>query len=160
MGSVEGRVLDVGSSHSGGRPGAAPTVKRRAPNHRLVKIHRTYEVFEIARLFACHRNTVRNWLRTGLVAIDDRRPLLVRGNELVRYLQARRVRHRCRCGPGELYCVKCRAPRRAAADLVDYVSITITSGNLRGICPECGTLMHRRVRAADAGHLPAVRLPQ
>lgn len=131
-------------------------MKRPAPNHRLVKIHRTYDVFEIARLFTCHRNTVRNWLDTGLEAIDDRRPLLVRGDELVRFLQARRARHRRRCGPGELYCVKCRVPRRAAADLVDYVPITPTCGNLRGICPECGTLMHRRMRAADASHVPGV----
>jgi hypothetical protein len=46
----------------------------RHPNARLVKIHRNYSVEDISRLFRLHKNTVRNWLKEGLTAIDDRRP--------------------------------------------------------------------------------------
>jgi hypothetical protein len=46
--------------------------------------------------------------------------------------------------------------------MADYQSITSTSGNLRGICPDCSTPMFRRVSlqkvAAVAGHL-AIQLP-
>jgi hypothetical protein len=33
------------------------------PNHRRIKIHRTYTVEEFARLFPVHKNTVRNGSR-------------------------------------------------------------------------------------------------
>jgi hypothetical protein len=32
--------------------------------------------------------------------------------------------------------------------MADYLPITATSGNLRGLCPDCGTFMHRRVAFA------------
>jgi hypothetical protein len=62
----------------------------RHPNPRLVKIHRNYSVEDIARLFGVHKNTVRSWLKQGLAAIDDRRPTLILGRELMRFLQERR----------------------------------------------------------------------
>jgi hypothetical protein len=53
---------------------------RRQPNHRLVKIHRTYTVNEIADRLHHHKNTVREWIRNGLPTIDGKRPTLIRGN--------------------------------------------------------------------------------
>ena len=83
----------------------------RHPNYRLVKTHRTYTVEEIASLFHVHRNTVREWVKRGLPTCDDRRPMLILGPELAAFLQARRLKNRQTCAPGELYCVRCRAPR-------------------------------------------------
>ena len=83
----------------------------RRPNPRLVKVHRNYSVEEIARLFRLHKNTVRNWLRQGLTLVDERRPLLILGRELSRFLQERRQNAKQVCGPGRLFCVACRAPK-------------------------------------------------
>ena len=80
----------------------------RHPNPRLVKIHRKYSIEEIARLFGLHKNTIRNWLRQGLPAIDDGRPMLILGRELSRFLQERRQRAKQSCGPGRIYCIACR----------------------------------------------------
>lgn len=121
---------------------------RRHPNPRLVKIHRNYSVEEIARLFGLHKNTVRNWLKEGLPSIDQRRPTLILGEALVKFLRARRSRSKQSCQPGQIYCVKCRVPREPAGDMVEYLPMTPTSGNLRGICPVCETLIHRRVNLA------------
>jgi hypothetical protein len=44
-----------------------------------------------------------------------------------------------------MYCLKCRVPKAPAAAMADYLPFTETTGNLRGLCPKCGTLMHRRV---------------
>jgi predicted HNH restriction endonuclease len=33
--------------------------------------------------------------------------------------------------------------------MAEYVRLTPTSGNLRGLCPTCGTMMHRRTSAAQ-----------
>jgi hypothetical protein len=120
-------------------------VSTRRPNHRLVKIHRTYSVEEVANLFGAHRNTVRQWIKIGLPVIDQRRPILVQGQALSDFLQARRLKTKQACKPGEIYCVRCRAPRKPAGDMADYKPLTESLGNLIGICPACHTMIYRRV---------------
>jgi hypothetical protein len=51
----------------------------RHPNPRLVKIHRSYTVEEVARNLRKHKNTVRAWIKQGLRPIDGRRPTLFTG---------------------------------------------------------------------------------
>ena len=67
-------------------------MKRRHPNYRLVKIHRSYTVEEIAKLFDIHKNTVRHWIKEGLETTNDKRPMLILGHVLAAFLQARRVK--------------------------------------------------------------------
>ena len=117
---------------------------KRHPNHRLVKIHRSYTIEEIANLFELHKNTVRRWVKDGLAVIDDRRPMLILGRVLVEFLQARRSRNKRTCKPGELYCVRCRAPKSPAGDMAEYCPITEKLGNLVAICPDCDAIMNRR----------------
>jgi len=115
------------------------------PNPRLVKVHRNYSVEEIARLFGLHKNTVRNWLRQGLTPIDDRRPLLILGQELSRFLQARRQKAKQVCGPGRIFCIACRAPKAPAGNMAECIANGPRSANLCGICPDCNRLIYRRV---------------
>ena len=117
----------------------------RHPNPRLVKVHRNYSVEEIARLFRLHKNTVRNWLRQGLTPVDARRPLLILGRELSRFLQERRQNAKQVCGPGRIFCVACRAPKVAAGHMAEIIATGPRSGNLCGICPDCDRLIYRRV---------------
>ena len=117
----------------------------RHPNPRLVKIHRNYTVEEIAHLFGIHRNTVREWVKRGLPTSDDKRPMLILGRDLSTFLQSRRAKSKRPCGPGEIYCVRCRAPKAPAGDMADYQSLTATLGNLIAICPDCDGIMNRRV---------------
>ena len=118
---------------------------KRHPNHRLAKIHRNYTVEEIARLFDVHRNTVREWVKRGLPTSDGRRPILILGRDLVAFLSARRAKNKQTCQPGEIYCVRCRAPKAPAGDMADYAPLTAKLGNLIAICAECETLIYRRV---------------
>jgi hypothetical protein len=55
---------------------------------------------------------------------------------------------------GEMYCLKCRSPKRPAGAMADYIPLGEVSGNLRGICPTCDKLIYRRVSLAK---LDAVR---
>ncbi len=126
----------------------------RHPNHRLAKIHRNYPVEEITKLFGNHRNTVREWVKRGLPTIDHKRPMLILGRDLAAFLQARRLKNKRKCQPGKIYCVRCRAPRNPAGDMADYQPITITLGNLIGICPHCESMIYRRV---NLGKLEQVR---
>jgi hypothetical protein len=122
--------------------------KPRHPSHRLVKKHRSYNVDEAARLFGCHRNTIRNWQRQGLQAIDSSRPAIFDGETLAAFLQSRRSKRKQTLKPGQIFCLPCRAPKEPAGDIVEYIARTETSGNLRGICPSCNRLIHRAVSRA------------
>ena len=104
--------------------GGAGRVKRFNP--RRVKIHRSYAVEEDARVLGSHKNTVRNWLGDGLEPIDGRRPVLIRGTELKAYVNARRRRNQSTCGPGQIYCVRCRSPKHPMPAIAEYVPITPT----------------------------------
>jgi hypothetical protein len=120
-------------------------MSKRHPNHRLAKIHRNYTVEEVASLFHVHRNTVRQWIKSGLPTSDKRRPLLILGADLVAFLRARRAKNKRTCQPGEMYCLRCRAPRAPAGDMADYQPLTVAHGNLIGMCPACEAMMYRRV---------------
>jgi hypothetical protein len=126
---------------------------KRHPNHRLVKIHRSYTVEEIAKLFGIHKNTVRRWVKDGLATIDDKRPMLILGHVLVAFLQARRAKNKQPLKPGELYCVRCRSPKSPAGDMAEYFPYTEKFGNLIAICPDCDALMNRRVSLSKIGKI-------
>jgi hypothetical protein len=123
-------------------------MRKRRPNYRLVKLHRNYTVEEVARLLGKHKNTVRAWVKAGLPTCDRRRPTLILGPDLAAYLQARRAKNKRPCQPGEIYCVRCRAPKRPDGNMADYIPITETFGNLEGICPDCEGMMYRRASRA------------
>src|SRR5262245_20955736 len=109
----------------------------RHPNPRLAKIHRSYSVEEIARLFKVHKNTVRAWLRKGLEAIDGQRPTVARGEEIRRFLSERRARAKRPSGPGRIYCLPCRAPKVPALKMAECVVTGHATGTLQGICSDC-----------------------
>ena len=126
---------------------------KRNPNYRLAKIHRNYTVEEIASLFGIHKNTVRRWVKDGLATTDGKRPMLILGQELSAFLQARRAKNKRTCKPGELYCVRCRSPKLPAGDMAEYIPITEKYGNLSAICPDCDAIMNRRVSLARIGEV-------
>jgi hypothetical protein len=123
-------------------------VRHRRPNPRSVKIHRSYSVDELTRRLDVHKNTVRAWIKRGLPVIDGKRPILVNGLDLYGFLMGERSTRKQHCRPGECYCVKCRAPKIPALGMADYIPISPTLGSLQGLCPDCGTLINRRVSLA------------
>jgi hypothetical protein len=120
----------------------------RRPNPRLAKIHRNYSVAQIAEMYGVHRNTVRRWLKSGLARIEGKGQPIVLGTELRRFHQERRQKAKRPCPPGFMYCFGCRVPRESVGKVADLIRMNATSGNLRGLCPHCGSLMHRRVTLA------------
>jgi len=121
---------------------------KRHPNYRQVKVHRNYTVEEIANLFGIHKNTVREWLKSGLSVIDDKRPMLIVGHNLAAFIRDRRSKNKQTCQPGQMYCVRCRAPKTAAGDMAEYKPQTDKLGMLKAICPDCYSIMNRRVSLA------------
>lgn len=129
----------------------------RRINPRLIKLHRPYAVDEAARALGVHPNTVRHWIGEGLPALASQRPTLILGGELRAFLEARRKRAARPCVAGTIFCFKCRAPRRPALGMVDFIAHSAAGGNLKALCETCGTVMHQRVaRAAIALKMPGI----
>lgn len=123
------------------------------PNHRRLKIHHNYTIEEIARRLAVHKNTVRTWIKDGLPTIDGKRPTLIHGREASTFLQNRRSKNKRTCRAGEIYCLRCRAAKRPAGDMADYLPMNEKVGNLRAICPDCDSIMHRCVSITKLGQV-------
>jgi hypothetical protein len=117
----------------------------RCPDHRRLKVHRNYSIDEAAEVLNVHQNTVRGWLHQGLPLIDCKRPQLIHGVALIDFLKRRRARNKRPCGPGQIYCLRCRMPQAPAANMVDYYARTTRTGDLIGLCPACETLIYRRI---------------
>lgn len=120
-------------------------MRKRLHNPNLAKIHRNYTVEEAAELYGVFKGTVRAWIKSGLPVLNDKRPMLILGSDLVAFHQSRRTKNKQQCKPGEMYCVRCRAPRKPAGDMADCRIITEKIGNLEAICPDCNKIMNRRV---------------
>jgi hypothetical protein len=88
-----------------------------------------------------------------LPVLDDKRPMLILGPELAVFLKTRRIKNKQSCQPGEMYCFRCRAPKMAAGDMADYLPQTEKLGMLKAICPDCHTMMNRRVSIAKLGQV-------
>jgi hypothetical protein len=118
--------------------------KRLNPN--LAKIHRNYTVEEVANLFTVHKNTVRSWIKEGLVLNDSKRPILILGSSLRDFLQAKRESAKRKCLPHEIYCLRCKTPKRPAENMVDFKVINSSVGCLIGLCPSCNTVINKYLR--------------
>jgi excisionase family DNA binding protein len=76
--------------HSRVAPNAKPSDLAKLPNHRLVKIHRSYTVEDAAHCLGVHKNTVRRWIKIGLPTVGGRGKTLILGSQLHPFLVSRR----------------------------------------------------------------------
>ncbi len=115
-------------------------------NHRSVKQYYCYSIEEVSQLLSVHDHTVRNWIAKGLETIDSKKPKLIHGLSLKKYLKQRSSYKKVNCKDHELYCLKCREAREA-----DKASSTIDHSQqgapylLKAKCPVCGTQMAKKI---------------
>ena len=124
-------------------PKRTRSTKRRTYNTRLIRRDFCYRVDEVAELYGLHRQAVRRWLRDGLPRIDDQRPILIHGGDLIAFLDARQSKRKQACASGEIYCCRCKSPRRPSHNLVSVKLQNDTHLMLSAKCDTCGTGMNQ-----------------
>jgi hypothetical protein len=113
-----------------------------------IRSSRSYTVNEAAWCLRVSPRTIYRWIDSGLATVDMQRPLLIHGGDLVSFVKAKLRNRKRKCPPAHLFCVRCREPRVPAGNMVDWLPRTPFTGLLCGICPSCGSLMHRAASAA------------
>lgn len=136
-------------------PNLARARRKRTYNLRRIKATWPYTVQEIAELFGIHKNAVLRWLKDGLQADRDRRPFLIRGDELARFLSARQTGKRRKCMATEFYCFKCRAPREGYLGIADVTVESPTLVRVKALCVICGTSINKVQSLHD---LPKIKI--
>jgi hypothetical protein len=116
---------------------------KRTYNLRLIKASWPYSVREIAALYDVHKNLVLRWLKEGLQANRDKRPFLIRGSELIRFLSVRQQSRKHKCAVTEFFCFKCRAPREAYLGIADVVIESPSRFRVKALCTVCSTAVNK-----------------
>ena len=117
--------------------------RKRSYNTRLIKRDYPYFVSEIADLFHLHPNAIRRWIKQELVTVDDRKPVLVHGGDLIDFLDMRQAQRKQKCAVDELYCFRCRRPKHPRFNRIEVKMRSETRLNLSGVCDTCGAIMNR-----------------
>jgi hypothetical protein len=117
--------------------------RKRTYNVRLIKATWPYSVQEIAALFCVHKNAVLRWLKEGLQANRDKRPYLIRGDELARFLTARQQTRKRKCTVTEFFCLKCHTQREAYMGIADVVIDSPSRFRLKALCEVCSTAVNK-----------------
>jgi len=110
-------------------------------NPRLIKKHRSYLVPEAASACGVTSHTVYRWIKSGLTVCEDEGLTLILGRNLQPFLIQMRGRRKQRCGPGQLFCMRCNSPRVPIGRSATYRPKGATTGMLLGRCGQCGTPM-------------------
>ncbi|MEL6510658.1 MAG: site-specific integrase [Pseudomonadota bacterium] len=98
------------------------------------------------------RNTVSNWVQSGLATSDNKRPHLFRGSQLSAFHKARRERSRTTLLAGEF---KCRVCDIAVCPPRESIDFKVCQGRemLIASCPECRGVVTKISSKPDRGLL-------
>lgn len=128
----------------------------RRHNVRCISHSVSYTVSEISELLKVHKTTISVWISEGLKPIDQRRPYLIHGAVLAKFLAARNKPYQP-LEAGQIFCVACKRGQWPSGGRAIWVPRSSTNGDLAGTCPTCGRTNFRRVRydklAVDLGDL-------
>lgn len=120
----------------------------RRHNPLRVKLDATYTAREIAERFAVDVRTVRKWISNGLRPIDRHVPHLFYGRHVRTFIQNLNKPYEP-LGPGEFFCVVCKAKREPALGAVWLTPRSDTTADYTAHCSACSRKIHRRVRLSE-----------
>ena len=114
----------------------------------LVKKRLTYNVREAAKVTDATPGTVRRWREAGLPAVEGVYPAIFRGVDIIEFMKHRAEGRKRPTGPGRMFCFTCKDAKRPAFGEVEYWPDGPKTGALRGLCPDCATVMSKLTSVA------------
>lgn len=120
---------------------------------RRIKKHRLYTYEEAAEALGVTPQTVRSWRGDGLPVLTAKIPHLIMGHALKEFVAQRTIKAKQPLADDEVFCLRCKAPRKPYGMMADYVSMADQSGRLEALCEVCEGRCIRMVRAADIPRL-------
>lgn len=111
---------------------------------------RVYTIKMAARTIGVSEARFRQWSKDGLRLIAEQRPYLVRGADLIEFLQKRDAANKVSMGDGQFFCMRCKGPRNPREGSVTYTATTSQTGRLSGICDTCGGKLGQFCSASKA----------
>jgi len=119
---------------------------------------RVYTIKIAARIIGVSEARFRQWVKEGLRLITDQRPYLVRGADLIDFLQKREAANKVPMGKGQFFCMRCKAPRDPREGSVSYTATTALTGRLSGVCDACGGKLGQFCTASNASDFDAAHV--
>lgn len=117
--------------------------KNRKPDLRRIRPTKTYTLPDIALTLGRGTATVRRWVGSGLPTLDDQKPALILGADLLTWLKLRWDARKHKCAPNQMYCMRCRMPRKAKIGSVVPHPRNEKTTTIKARCQSCGTRMNK-----------------
>jgi hypothetical protein len=123
--------------------------------YRKVRPHANlvYSVEEVMSLYSVCRNTVSNWVRSGLVPVDRKIPQLFRGAMLIQFHEARRARTCQHLRSGEFKCLGCKAAVFPDLEGLVLERLKASQWMAQARCPDCDAIMMKLLDATECDKL-------
>jgi site-specific recombinase XerC len=108
-----------------------------------------YSVEGVMTLYSVCRNTVSNWVQSGLSPVDRKIPQLFRGATLIKFHEERRARTRQDLQSGEFKCLGCKAAVFPDLQYLVLEQQTAGRGMAKATCPDCNAIVMKLLNATE-----------
>jgi hypothetical protein len=129
--------------------------QKRGQDLRKIRDSRCYPIPEVGNLLGVSVGTIRAWLRLGLTVLEGERPYFIPGDALRAWLISRRQSRKRKCQPDELYCCRCRVPKKAKPGTVVIMPRNAKTIAISALCETCDAKMNR---GGSLARLPEILL--
>jgi len=120
---------------------------------RRIKKNRQYTYEDAADALGVTAQTVRAWREEGLIVLTSCIPHIIMGFALKEFIVNRTANARQSLEEDEVFCMRCKAPRKPFGMMADYVAINANRGRLVTLCECCEGRCVRLVSASAVARL-------
>jgi Zn finger protein HypA/HybF involved in hydrogenase expression len=125
-------------------------------NPNLIVSCKSYTVDQICKLYAAkklHAQTIRQWVKSGELEAVSNRPILIYGEVLKSFIEARNKAHKRTLEFNQFKCVKCREVSPPKGNAISVYQNKNGSLKAVGICPACNHQNFRFYKRTDRSNL-------